>query len=111
MLEIHEWPETSRYNLTSVLYAPSQPKKISLGVLAWARRGYAEARAKEEGTETEWLRLDTMDRWDYASARAKEGSMDPKDYWYNFSDRFHEVVQVERFKMVGYVYKVKAYVR
>ena len=50
MLEISDWPDTSRYRLLNVLYAPSQPRKISLGIFARARKRYPEARrAKEEG--------------------------------------------------------------
>lgn len=99
-LEIPNWPDTSLYLLRHVLYIPSQPKRISLGLLARARKEY---------------------RWDHSCEPCEEGDELCKG-WENrpitlescgfrcFDDGADKLIDVQGFKMLGYTYAINAHV-
>lgn len=96
-LEIPDWPDTSRYQLRDVLYIPSQPKKISLGILARARREYMAERLEEQ-----LQKEDDEYEGDKKYRRIRLGS-EPEDPT--------RPVDLQGLTLGGYVYKVNAYVK
>lgn len=108
MLEIPNWPYTSRYHLQHVLHIPSQPKKISLGLLARAREYYQKARAPEEcfGEEEN---IDRKVRPIYEDCRSEEDG--PVDLGRCDTCCTTGPIHVQGFMMTGTIYTVAAYVK